>query len=1308
VSLITTQGGFWGISWGNAYNTTVNNNNINTISKNAAGYIYGLYGPGYNKTVTGNTIYGLSSPGAQIGINVDAGTVTATTSTTLVKNNSVYNFSGAGTKQGIICSGIDLTGVTIDVSENKVYNFTGTGPLSGVRGILVSGLNAEASNIYKNKVHSLQGNSVLGISNNNSRTNTYNNYIGFTHPTTSGVLITGLSVSGPNISAVTPADSYAVYNNTIYINAVTSSAANFSSIGITGLSQKSDGLLLQNNFVMNRGVPKGIGKAIAFYWANGFYPISNISTASNNNSFYAGSPDATHLIYSSEDPDNSSANVNNQTLAAYQTYMAPRESNTISESNYVLLSSPNDGTQPDYLHIPAGNITRLESGGTTVALFNTDYDGDNRPGPTGSIHGGGTAYDIGADEFDCVKPTCTTPTPGNTLSSAAAVCYGGSATLSLQNSLAGTGYVYQWASSPDGILYNSIAGANAATYNAANITTDGYFKCFITCYNSPSTSASSVAVRITIHKITGTTPGSRCGTGTVVLGAAGATGTINWYSSLTGGSSLGTGTSFTTPSISTTTSYYVDITNTTLGCTSGPRVQVIATVTPLPTITSTTPGSRCGTGGVTLSATSSAGAFGTPQWYTASTGGTWVGSGTSFTTPIISTTTTYYVETTNMMGCTSPRTAVTATVYNPSITGTTPASSCNPGGPMTLSATSSTGSIIKWYAAATGGTPLFTGPSYVIPSLGSTTTYYVEASESTCASARTAVVATINVPVTPSVSIASGSGSTICAGSSVTFTATPVNGGSAPMYNFRKNGVSVQNSSSATYTTGSLVNGDVITCIITANNPCQTTATALSNAIIMTVSSNVTPGVSIAANPASGIICGTGSSVTITATPVNGGGSPLYNFKVNGTSVQNGASNIFTSATLANNDVITCTLTANNTCQTTATANSNSITITYGPPVPGVDGYTIINTANDIEIANAECTGADGWTTYYNTINKKIILSVKKNGNNIGSIGDAGFVVESGTTPNYGSNTATAITAPYVTQSNWFVMNRYWKVTTNSQPLSNVNIRTYYTTQDIADVQGSVPTAVETTVYFFKINGGGDPNPVNGHTGVAAASAYNTTGYWEYSNGVAPGTNKWEVGSVTGGRYAEYTIASFSGGGGGASPAGGAIGSTLPLRLISFTGQKNSNGNLLQWKTADEVNTKEFVVERSSDGRSFTGIATIDANGSGSGSYDYNDNYTPQGKVYYRLKMKDIDDHYTYSTIVVLSNRAGTSVSIYPNPASNIVTLSISNTKLLGTTAILTDVQGKTVKQQIEIAGLPAGMYFIKLADGSSYKLVRE
>ena len=146
--------------------------------------------------------------------------------------------------------------------------------------------------------------------------------------------------------------------------------------------------------------------------------------------------------------------------------------------------------------------------------------------------------------------------------------------------------------------------------------------------------------------VTGTTPLSRCDAGTVALGASASSGTINWYSSSTGGSSLQTGTSFTTPSINTTTTYYVDATSS--GCTSSSRTAVVATVNTTPTVTGTTPLSRCDAGTVALGASASGGII---NWYSSSTGGSSLQTGTSFTTPSINATTTYYVDAT-ISGCT--------------------------------------------------------------------------------------------------------------------------------------------------------------------------------------------------------------------------------------------------------------------------------------------------------------------------------------------------------------------------------------------------------------------------------------------------------------------------------------------------------------------------------------------------------------------------------------------------------------------------------------------------------------------------------
>jgi hypothetical protein len=149
-----------------------------------------------------------------------------------------------------------------------------------------------------------------------------------------------------------------------------------------------------------------------------------------------------------------------------------------------------------------------------------------------------------------------TPAPGNTIASTNAICLGTSVTLSLQNVTSGTGVTYQWKSSTDGVTYTAIAGETNATLTLTP-TASLYYMCDVTCSAGPST-GTSTAVQITFaNSVTATTPGTRCGQGTVDLSATANSGaTINWYDSASGGALLGSGASFTTPTISTTTTYF--------------------------------------------------------------------------------------------------------------------------------------------------------------------------------------------------------------------------------------------------------------------------------------------------------------------------------------------------------------------------------------------------------------------------------------------------------------------------------------------------------------------------------------------------------------------------------------------------------------------------------------------------------------------------------------------------------------------------------------------------------------------------------
>jgi gliding motility-associated-like protein len=241
-------------------------------------------------------------------------------------------------------------------------------------------------------------------------------------------------------------------------------------------------------------------------------------------------------------------------------------------------------------------------------------------------------------------PTITASTP-------ASICGTGTAVLSATAS-AGTLTWY------DAATAGNIVGTGTSFTTPSISATTTYY---VETTDNGCTSATRTAVVATVKTvptITASTPAVRTGPGTLTLGATASAGTLSWFAASSGGVALATGSSFTTPSISATTTYYVEITNN--GCTSATRTAVIATVNSTdPTVTTTTSASICGPGTAVISATASAG---TINWYDALTGGNLVGSGNSFTTPIISSNKSYYAEANNNGAISATRTAVMATV----------------------------------------------------------------------------------------------------------------------------------------------------------------------------------------------------------------------------------------------------------------------------------------------------------------------------------------------------------------------------------------------------------------------------------------------------------------------------------------------------------------------------------------------------------------------------------------------------------------------------------------------------------------------
>ena len=462
-------------------------------------------------------------------------------------------------------------------------------------------------------------------------------------------------------------------------------------------------------------------------------------------------------------------------------------------------------------------------------------------------------------------------------------------------------YTYTWSISGNGNITSGTTDAGTVTVSA---TSAGTFIVTMTIHNKPPgilpdrTCTYTVTVNA-IPDAPGAGNNARCGPGTVTLSATGCTGgTLNWYDAATGGTLLGSGASFTTPSITTTTTYYVSCT---VGDCVSPRTAVTATVNPAPDAPTGGPNSRCGPGTVSLTATGCTG--GTLNWYAAASGGASLGTGSPFTTPSITTTTTYYVSCT-IGDCVSPRTAVTATV-NPIPDAPTGGANfrCGPG-TVSLTASGCAGGTLNWYAAASGGASLGTGSPFTTPSITTTTTFYVSCTVGDCVSPRTAVVATVyDIPATPQLTVVQP---TCLIAASITVT-SPL----GAQYIYRLNSGTPQ----ASPVFGNLAPG-AYTVVAIGPGGCESTAV---NATI-----NSVPEVPAAPGAGNNARCGTGT-VTLSATGCTGGTLNWYAAASGGASLGTGSTFTTPSITTTTTYYVSCTIGDCVSPRTAVTATVNPI-----------------------------------------------------------------------------------------------------------------------------------------------------------------------------------------------------------------------------------------------------------------------------------------------------------------------------------------------------------------------------------------------
>lgn len=173
----------------------------------------------------------------------------------------------------------------------------------------------------------------------------------------------------------------------------------------------------------------------------------------------------------------------------------------------------------------------------------------------------------------------------------------------------------------------------------------------------------------------------------------------------------------------------------------------------------------------------------------------------------------------------------------------------------------------------------------------------------------------------------------------------------------------------------------------------------------------------------------------------------------------------------------------------------------------------------------------------------------------------------------------------------------------------------------------------------------------------------------------------------------------------------------LPVNLLSFNARKTSAGTSLNWKTTTEIDNSEFIIEKSTDGKSYITLTTIKGKGTGTSAisqdYTFVDVNPVLGVNYYRLIQKDINGtvkligivSVNYANLTEINSQA---ISIYPNPVQKV--LSVNTPKALRQTIVLNifDMMGKSVGQHkfdanqsisVDVAALKSGAYFLRISD---------
>jgi len=266
------------------------------------------------------------------------------------------------------------------------------------------------------------------------------------------------------------------------------------------------------------------------------------------------------------------------------------------------------------------------------------------------------------------------------------------------------------------------------------------------------------------------------------------------------------------------------------------------------------------------------------------------------------------------------------------------------------------------------------------------------------------ITVSVTTPQTFTVSTNVSAGPILCQNTPITFTASS----SLPMnsYQWQMNGTPVSGATNASFTTTAMsvaqLQSVAVTATTTAGCVKNTSATGSASVIPFSITPVVVPSVTIASLPGASVCSGT--PVTFTASPINGGSSPTYQWKLNGNNVAGATASSYTSSGLTNGQQVSVAMGSTAVCPSSATVTSNIVTMTVNANVgtlSAISGPTTITQAGttvytasaanatgytwNIQPASAGTIDGSGTVTWSNTTFASAVITVSPTGCNPGT-----------------------------------------------------------------------------------------------------------------------------------------------------------------------------------------------------------------------------------------------------------------------------------------------------------------------------------